>query len=342
VPVDKAAMQVVTPGSGLEWAPTFTGDGNTIAFISASSTRPPLPCVKAIAGGNARLIGEDRIPRDFPTTKLVTPKQVTFKSPDGLTIHVELFEHTSTLKNVIKKPAVIYVHGGPPRQMLLGWHYSDYYSNAYAMNQYLASRGFIVLAVNYRLGIGYGYEFHNPEKAGRAGASEYIDIKAAGDWLASQPNVDSKRIGIYGGSYGGYLTALALGKNSDLFAAGVDIHGVHDMTIDRTQNILYPDKFERAPDANAAAKVMWESSPAAYVNSWKSPVLFIHGDDDRNVRFNQTTDLVARMRKANVQFETLVIPDDTHHFMMYRNQMRVNRAAAEFLERVLKPVAVKP
>jgi dipeptidyl aminopeptidase/acylaminoacyl peptidase len=342
VPVDKSAMQVVTQGSGLEWAPAFTGDGTHIAFISASSTRPPLPCVKPNAGGNARLIAEDRIPRDFPVTKLITPKPVTFKSPDGLTIHADLFEHIGTLKKITKKPAIIYVHGGPPRQMLLGWHYSDYYSNAYAMNQYLASRGFIVLAVNYRLGIGYGYEFHNPEKAGRAGASEYIDIKAAGDWLASQPNVDPKRIGIYGGSYGGYLTALALGKNSDLFAAGVDIHGVHDMTINRTENILYPDKFELAPDASAAVKTMWESSPIAYVNSWKSPVLFIHGDDDRNVQFSQTADLVARIRKTNVQFETLVIPDDTHHFLMHRNQMKVNRATADFLERLLKPIPIKP
>ena len=334
VPVDKAAMQVVTPGAGLEWTPAITGDGAMIAFISATSTRSPLPAVKSQSGGNARLIGEDRVPRDFPTTKLITPKQVIFKTPDGFSIHAEWFEQQG---GPAKKPAVIYVHGGPPRQMLLGWHYSDYYSNAYAMNQYLASRGFIVLAVNYRLGIGYGYEFHNPEKAGRAGASEYIDIKAAGDWLAAQLNVDARRIGIYGGSYGGYLTALALGKNSDLFAAGVDIHGVHDMTIDRTQNILYPDKYEQAPDAGPAIKTMWQSSPTAYVNTWKSPVLFIHGDDDRNVRFNQTTDLVARMRKTKVPFETLVIPDDTHHFMMHRNQMKVNKATAEFLERMLKP-----
>jgi dipeptidyl aminopeptidase/acylaminoacyl peptidase len=338
VPVDKAAMQVMTPGGGLEWTPTITGDGLTLAYISASSQRPPLPTIMPVKGGMAKLVGDDRMPRDFPTQKLVTPKQVIFKSPDGLSIHAELFEQTGPALAPTKKPAIIYVHGGPPRQMLLGWHYSDYYSNAYAMNQYLASRGFIVLAVNYRLGIGYGYEFQNPEKAGRAGASEYIDIKAAGDWLAAQSNVDPKRIGVYGGSYGGYLTALALAKNSELFAAGVDIHGVHDLTADRTSDILNPDKFERAPDAESAIKTAWESSPTAYISTWKSPVLFIHGDDDRNVRFSQTTDLVARIRKTKVPFETLVIPDDTHHFMMHRNQMKVNQATAEFLERKLKIV----
>ena len=333
VPVDKAAMQVVTPGSGLEWAPAVTGDGQTIAYISASPTRPPLPCTIPMKGGMAKLVGDDRMPRDFPSAKLVTPKQVIFKTLDGLSIHAEWFEQPG---GAPKKPAIVYVHGGPPRQMLLGWHYSDYYSNSYAMNQYLASRGFIVLAVNYRLGIGYGYEFHRPEKAGDGGASEYIDIKAAGDWLAGQNNIDPKRIGIYGGSYGGFLTAVALARNSDLFAAGVDIHGVHDWTAGETTSILNPNKFERAPDASEAVKTAWESSPTAYVSTWKSPVLFIHGDDDRNVEFNQTTDLVARMRKTKVKFETLVIPDDTHHFMMHRNQMKVNQAIAEFLERMLK------
>jgi dipeptidyl aminopeptidase/acylaminoacyl peptidase len=334
VPIDKAAMQVVTLGSGLEWTPAVTGDGLTIAYISATATRPPLPTIIPMKGGMAKLIADDRMPRDFPTQKLVTPKQVIFKSPDGLDIHAELFEQQAGL--ALKKPAIVYVHGGPPRQMLLGWHYSDYYSNAYAMNQYLASRGFVVLAVNYRLGIGYGYEFQNPEKAGRAGASEYLDIKAAGEWLARQPNVDPTRIGVYGGSYGGYLTALALGKNSDIFAAGVDIHGVHDMTIERTRNMMSPDKFEKVPDADAALKTMWISSPTAYVKTWKSPVLMIHGDDDRNVRFSQSTDMVMRLRKANVPMETLIIPDDTHHFMMHRNQLKVNQAAAEFLERKLK------
>ena len=127
----------------------------------------------------------------------------------------------------------MYIHGGPPRQMLLGWHYSDYYSNAYASNQYLANLGFVVLSVNYRLGIGYGFDFHQPPNAGTNGASEYLDIKAGGEWLAKQPHVDATRIGTYGGSYGGYLVALALGKDSKLFAAGVDIHGVHDRTVEQ-------------------------------------------------------------------------------------------------------------
>ncbi len=334
VPVDKPqAMQVMTPGAGLEWTPAITGDGASIVFITATAQRPPMPGFISISGGNINVVGLDRLTPVFPSNKLVTPKSIVFQSPDGLPIHAQWFEQPG---GSAKKPAIVYVHGGPPRQMLLGWHYSDYYSNAYAMNQYLASRGFIVLAVNYRLGIGYGYDFHNPQKAGDAGASEYLDIKGAGEWLTKLPNVDAKRIGIYGGSYGGFLTALALGRNSDIFAAGVDIHGVHDNSIEQTHDLIAPDKFEKAPDAEAAVKTFWESSPTAYVKTWRSPVLIIHADDDRNVRFSQSTDLVVRLRKTKVTLETMVIPDDTHHFMKHGNQMKVNHATADFLERKLK------
>lgn len=332
VSVDKANMQVLTPGAGLEWAPVITGDGNTIAMISATAQRPPLPAIMPASGGALKLLAAERIPASFPTNSLVTPTQAVFTSEDGFAIHGQLFTPKNKPTN---GPAIIYVHGGPPRQMLLGWHYSDYYTNAYATNQYLASLGFTVLAVNYRLGIGYGHEFHNPEKAGTWGASEYKDIKAAGEWLGKQPGVDADKIGIYGGSYGGYLTAMALGRNSDIFAAGVDIHGVHDRTIGRIADLLYPDQFEKAPDAELAAKVAWESSPTSTVSTWTSPVLIIHGDDDRNVRFSHSTDLVRRLEAQGVEMETIVIVDDTHHWMKHGNSLKVGKATADFFVRKL-------
>ena len=332
VPVDRAAPEVMTPGSGLEWNPAISGDGGTLVFISATPQRPPLPAAMPFTPRAAvRTLGADRIPSDFPTG-LVTPRQVVFRSADGLTIHGQLFEPKGGKS---RKPAVVYVHGGPPRQMLLGWHYSDYYSNAYALNQYLASRGFVVLSVNYRLGIGYGYDFHQPPNAGARGAAEYRDIQAAAAYLRALPQVDAGRIGIYGGSYGGYLTALALARNSDVFAAGVDIHGVHDWST--YSRALGRQRYEQSPDADTALATAWRSSPVSSVGSWKSPVLLIHGDDDRNVRFSQSTDLVRRLAAAGVRFETLVIPDDTHHFLRHANIVTVDNATAGFLERQLQP-----
>ena len=334
VPVDRAAPEVMTPGAGLEWFPVVTGDGASVAFIGATAQRPPLPAVMPFRGGAPRVLAEGSVPADFPTARLVTPKQVVFQAPDGVTVHAQLFE---TPGGPAKKPAVIYIHGGPPRQMLLGWNYSDYYANAYATNQYLASRGFVVLSVNYRLGIGYGYEFHQATGGGVAGASEYQDVKAAGEWLARQAQVDASRIGVYGGSYGGYLVALALGRDSKLFAAGVDIHGVHDRA---SRAALLGERYERAPDAARAVEVAWESSPVSAISTWTSPVLIIHGDDERNVRFSQSTDLVRRLTAKGVDLETLVIVDDTHHWMRHANAITVDSATAAYLEKKLMRGAV--
>jgi dipeptidyl aminopeptidase/acylaminoacyl peptidase len=330
VPVDKAQPVVMTPGNGLEWTPFVTGNGKYIAYLAATPQRPPLPTVMPATGGKSQTLAEDRLASDFPAKQLVTPKKVVYKAPDGIDIHAQLFE---TPGGAAKKPAIIYVHGGPPRQMLLGWHYSDYYSNAYAMNQFLASRGYVVLSVNYRLGIGYGHDFHRPLNAGVQGASEYQDVKAGGEYLQRLPQVDAKRIGIYGGSYGGYLTALALARDSKLFAAGVDIHGVHNWTAERAAPLL-ENRYERPPDLQRALDIAWQSSPVSSMSTWKSPVLLIHGDDDRNVRFSQTTDLVRRLEKAKVTFEELVIPDDTHHFMRHANLLKVNSATAAFFDRI--------
>jgi len=267
---------------------------------------------------------------------------VTYRSEDGLEIHAQLFER---LDGSARKPAVVYVHGGPPRQMLLGWHYSDYYSNAYALNQYLASRGFVVLSINFRLGIGYGYEFHRPLHAGAQGASEYRDVKAAGLYLRSLPQVDGARVGLYGGSYGGFLTALGLARNSDVFAAGVDIHGVHDFTTAGSgagaafQAALGAPKSFEPNDREQALEEAWKSSPVSSVGTWTSPVLLIHADDDRNVRFTQTVDLARRLAAKGVPFEELVLVDDTHHFLRHANRVRVDQATAGFLERRLGPAS---
>jgi len=224
--------------------------------------------------------------------------------------------------------------------MLLGWHYRGYYANTYAVNQYLANRGYLVLSVNYRLGVGYGEAFQRAERAGTRGASEYEDVVAAGRYLQGREDVDPARIGIWGGSYGGYLTALALGRNSDIFAAGVDIHGVHDRAIalsaELTTRAALGDGITEA-EMKEALRVAWQSSPVAAVGTWRSPVLLIHGDDDRNVQFQQTVDLVRRLQAAHAPFEEMVIPDETHHFLLYRNQEAADAAVAAFFDRVFTP-----
>ena len=336
VPVERAAAVELTAGATLEWRPVAAGE-HAIAFVTSGAQQPPSVGSVDLDGKHRAELAAGSLPADFPVAQLVTPRPVTFKAADGTLVHGQLFEAaTNNAHKGAIKPGIIFVHGGPPRQMLLGWHYMSYYSNAYAVNQYLAAHGFVVLSVNYRLGIGYGRAFQQPEHAGPVGASEYQDVVAGARFLQAIPGVDAQRIGIWGGSYGGLLTALALARNSDIFAAGVDLHGVHDWS--RLMNALFGKadaRYEKG-DREAALQVAWESSPVASIDRWKSPVLLIHGDDDRNVPFQQTVDLARRLDTHNIPHEELVLPNEIHGFLRGASLLRADEATAEFFTRRFK------
>jgi dipeptidyl aminopeptidase/acylaminoacyl peptidase len=327
----------LTAATGIEWNPVVTGDGKTLAFISAEARRPPIPAVVPIAGGAPTLVAADHLPRDFPAEKLIVPQPVVFNASDGAQVHGQLFRAANRRT---RGPAIVYVHGGGPRQMLLGWHYRWEYADDYAINQYFASRGFIVLSVNYRLSVGYGKEYEFPEKAGARGASEYRDIQAAGLFLQRRPDVDPRSIGVWGASYGGYLAALALGRDPDIFAAGVDLHGVHDRLPAVNSNTLahaiVGDGLTE-DQLKDALKVEFNSSPISTIETWRSPVLFIHGDDDRTVDFRQTIELRARLVAKGVKVDELVLPDEVHDSLLWRSWTKTAAAAAAFFEQTLKP-----
>src|SRR5207249_10190286 len=143
-------------GESIEMYPAVFDNGRQIAFFHSTACDPFRPLTAQIGGANMRPLAPQALPRDFPSAKLVVPEQVIFKAADGLEIHGQLFKPANASG---KLPALVFMHGGPVRQMLLGWHYLYYYHNSYAMNQYLASRGYLVLSVNYRSRIGYGCGF---------------------------------------------------------------------------------------------------------------------------------------------------------------------------------------
>lgn len=327
--VDRLGATPVTSGEGIEWSPVVTSDGKAIAFLRSGAQQPARAAI-IVASAEPKDLAPGSIPADFPADQLVTPQPVMISSADGMMIHGQLFLPRN-LGAGERRPAVVFFHGGSRRQMLLGWHYMYYYNNAYAMNQYLASRGFIVLSVNYRSGIGYGLDFREAINYGARGASEFNDVMGAGLYLRSRPDVDPARIGLWGGSYGGYLTALGLARASDLFAAGVDFHGVHEWNVEiRNFTPSYdPEKQQEA------ARVAFESSPMADVKTWRSPVLLIHGDDDRNVPFSETVTLAEALRKQGVEFEELIFPDEIHDFLLYAHWVEAYRATEEFLRRKL-------
>jgi dipeptidyl aminopeptidase/acylaminoacyl peptidase len=123
---------------------------------------------------------------------------------------------------------------------------------------------------------------------------------------------------------------MALAKNSDIFKVGVDAHGVHDWSLfDETFQSF--EKRYQQPNVQAWMRSAWRSSPDAYVSTWRSPVLLIHGDDDRNVQFHQTVDLVQRLRRVHVPYQELVIPNEIHGFLRWHSWLEADEAGDEFL-----------
>src|SRR5579872_6567247 len=328
VNVASAATQTLTTGASSQWWPTPLSDGH-LAYVTATAQQPPLVALGDANAAHARMLTAALVPADFPASKMVTPREVTYHAPDGTLIHAQLFGASTK-----KAPAVIFVHGGPMRQMLLTWNPSGYYSNSYAVNQYLASRGIAVLSVNYRSGVDYGHDFHYALRRGWTGASEYQDVLAGARWLQAQPDIDRAHIGIWGGSWGGYLTALALARNSDVFKAGVDYSGVHELVHDADW-YFQGDTIDRF-DMKRWRKLGWESSPDASVSKWRSPVLLIQGDDDPDVSFHQLVDLVPRLDEYHVPYQLLVLPDEGHSFLRYASWLRADGAAAAFFQQMLR------
>lgn len=331
VPLDGSSSHpVVGRAGGIEWSPVPLAEGR-VAFLGASGTAPAQAWLQS--GGRLETLDPAGLPADFPEGELVEPVTVDIPASDGIVVPGQLFLPPD-LRPGDRRPAVVFFHGGSRRQMLLGFHYLGYYHNAYAFNQYMAARGYVVLSVNYRSGVGYGLEFREALDYGARGASEFRDVLGAGLYLRSRDDVDPTAIGLWGGSYGGYLTALGLARASDLFAAGVDLHGVHDWNIEFDfDNRVLPDQVDELAEVKRLA---WESSPMSSVDTWRSPVLFIHGDDDRNVPFRETVDLAQKLRKRGVEVEFLSFPDEVHGFLRHESWLRAYRAAAGFFDRKLK------
>ncbi|WP_129780629.1 S9 family peptidase [Peristeroidobacter soli] len=326
VPAKGGKPQRTTKGDSIEDFPVLTGSG--ALFALHSTARNPMAPALVQADGALKTMPASGETLPFPGDRLVVPQRVVFKSPDGLSVHGQLFAPAG--KKSAKQPAVLFFHGGPQRQMLLGWHPMGAYTHMYAMNQFLASKGYVVLSVNYRGGTGYGLNFREPDQFAAGGGSEARDIGGAVEYLKSRGDIDPARIGVYGMSYGGIMTSLALAKFPQDFAVGVDMAGVHNW-----KSIL-PDLT--APGASAeVAEVAWQSSALSSVKDWRAPVLIVHGDDDRAVPFDQSVELVRGLREyTKVEPELLVLPNEVHDFILYRSWRRVFEATHEFLDRYLQ------
>ena len=304
----------LSTGDGVERDPTPLASGKKLAVLYFNAAQPASVGIVSTEGSAPKVIFPT-LPASFPVAAHVTPQIIITHAADGLELHNQLFL-PKDLKPGEKRPTMIFVHGGPAREMLPAYHYMQFYHWAYAFNQWLADQGYIVMSINYRSGVGYGRSFRQAPGTESRGNSEYQDVVAGAKYLQSRPDVDSSRLGIWGLSYGGLLTSQALARNSDMFVAGVDLAGVH----------LYGQSL-------VDTALSYKSSAISAIDGWKSPVFLLQGDDDRNVDFSQMIGLVQLLRAHNVYYELTVIPDDLHESMIHSRWVTTFGKMGDFLRR---------
>jgi dipeptidyl aminopeptidase/acylaminoacyl peptidase len=314
VPTAGGTPKKISTDDGVEVSPTPLASGKSLAVLYFNASQPASVGIVPTAGGETRIVFPT-LPKDFPKAAHVTPEIIITKAPDGMEVHNQLFL-PKDLKPGEKRPAIVFVHGGPARQMLPAYHYMQFYHWSYGYNQWLQTQGYIVLSVNYRAGVGYGNSFRRAPNTQGRGNSEYQDVLAGAKYLQSRPDVDASRIGIWGLSYGGLLTAEALARNSDVFVAGVDLAGVHI--------------YGSASDTTSLA---FRSSAVGHIDTWKSPVFLQQGDDDRNVEFSQMVGLVSLLRAKGVYYELTVTPDDVHESLIHSRWIDIFGRSSDFLHR---------
>ncbi|HUN70747.1 MAG TPA: prolyl oligopeptidase family serine peptidase [Steroidobacteraceae bacterium] len=323
--VTQGRPRQLTHGDGVEDMPAIAVDDRIFAL--RGDARKPLRPVQVTGDGMSDL-APDAMPADFPSSDLVVPQLITFQAADGATIHGQLFVPRG---RTARGPGLLFFHGGPTnRQMFAAWDPFETHSHLYESSQYLANHGYVVLSVNYRGGAGYGFEYREPPRFGAGGASELDDIIGAAKYMQSRPDVDPKRLGVWGGSYGGRMTLLALAEAPQYFAAGASYSGIYDW-------LAMPEfaGVTPRPGNEAALKLAYDSGPVAHMDQWRAPVLLMLGDADPIVNIQQTTALAAVLRRKKIPVDVLMIPDEVHFLLRDSSWNTVFEATRDYFDKHL-------
>lgn len=285
--------------------------------------------VLGIGGGTLTKLTQSLSPQIDPND-LVDTQVVRFKARDGMTIPNILWKPLQA-SATRKAPAIVFVHGGPGGQTGRGYN---------AVTQYLANHGYVVLGINNRGSSGYGKTFFaaDDKKHGREPLWDCVDARK---FLSTLPYVDSTRIGIVGGSYGGYMVLAALSLQPDAFDVGVDLFGISNWV--RTLESI-PAWWEAARlalyaemgDPKADRQMLLEVSPLFHADRIKKPLLVLQGANDPRVIKAESDDIVAAVTKNGVPIEYIVFPDEGHGFTKKRNQIEGYGAILGFLDKHLK------
>lgn len=318
------------------WQPSLSASNRYLLFLSGSHHHPcHLGYVDQHTGVLKRLTTPDAYVQR-QAHRFVKPVTRAIHSCDRHLFHANLFFPAGE-KNC---PALVSIHGNDGRQTLPCFHQELEMSLRYALCQLLAQHGFLVMDINCRGQSGYGKLFRQAPERGCAGASDYLDVQAAGHWLRHQTRTHSQKIGVIGKSWGGCLSSLALARDSDLFRAGVVISGCANFPRELGRNhwksCLFSSRSgERLAENVLRAKLAEQSSSWNWLDSWMSPVLLVHGDNDHYISFAESQQLAHQLIQRAVNVESLVLPDEGHNVLRHESQLQIADRVVDFLVRHL-------
>ncbi len=314
----------------------FSDDESLMRFYAGGSNAPSDLYVYNIETKEQTEL-TDVLNKEIQRQDLVNAEVIRFSSFDGLEVPAIYYKpHQASETN--KVPALVWVHGGPGGQSR---------QNFSSFIQYLVNHGYAILAVNNRGSSGYGKTFYQMDDLNH-GDKDLKDCVEGKNWLASQPEIDPDKIGIIGGSYGGYMTMAALTYTPEEFAVGVNLFGVTNWI--RTLRSIPPwwESFKDAlykelGDPNSADSVRLRAiSPLFHTDKVTKPLIVLQGSQDPRVLQIESDEIVAGVRKNGVPVEYVLFEDEGHGFVKKENQIEAYSKVLEFLDVYLKEDKGKP
>lgn len=304
----------------LQWSPK----GDRIFFLYSGPRNPP--DVWAVdMDGNLEQITVS-LKDEIDKNELVSPKVMRYKSLDGL--EVPAFIYFPQKVGTGKPPGLVMVHGGPEAQHMNTW-------NPYV--QFLVSSGFVVIAPNFRGSTGYGRRYQRMSDKD-LGGGDLMDVVAAAKYLKESGLADPNKIGIYGASYGGYMSMMALTKYPDVWTAGVTVVGFFnwktEFETEREYLRYYDSQKVGTPESNP--EFYYERSPINFIDRIKAPVLILHGAKDSRCPVTEAYQVIELLKKHGKTFEYKIYPDEGHVFRKLANRIDLYNIMVGFFKKYMK------
>jgi dipeptidyl aminopeptidase/acylaminoacyl peptidase len=329
VNVASGAREQVVTARGVNIDPAFSPDGNRLLFQRTDVSNSLDLYVTSARGGGAVIRLSNSMPAGIVAEDIPVPMAVSFPSRlDGRAVPATLMV-SKQLDRSRKHPAIVWIHGSGSDQNYLGWHPGSY-RMYYSASVYLAQQGYVVITPDYRGSSGYSRDWATGVHMG-LGVSDASDVASSADYLKTLDYVDPDRIGVWGLSYGGYLTLQVMTREPLLFRCGINVAGVVDWA---TYGAGYTTPRLGTPVENP--DVYRVSAPIYHMDKLARPLLVLHGTNDRNVAFRDSLRLWDALLKLGKEFEMGVYPGEIHFFRRAHILRDAWRRVEDFFDRHLK------